>query len=1009
MSSVPKQYRDMLRNALKEEKVNGNNQTNNERPLKRAKRLQTPVQRARELRNNPPPSKETDEYNRYVIHLDGSEDGENNSYTTKNRNLKIRKDKVVSSTSSISNKNSNNREIKEPQESNESEDEDIDSEDFEDVDLNNFSIINSDQDNEENGDINITIKQHREDKTKLQRTSIVTKNERTFRRTIHLMHLFIMVGHGTSRNLWLSDPNLLLSIQEQIPDNLKLELNQYQDHRTKTNVTSQSKTRKLLDFLRHLMEYWQKLWTIDFKAPVLYKKTWSEIRYPEMNNLTRKQRITKKKFRNMVLTHNGSRDIAAQGFVALLRALNLPARLVFSIQPPDFTNMKICDKRSIIKESIEENQKRVKPTFLSSPNKISKGNSIDRILANIRSKKSYSNISITSTKREDEFLEKYGAWPVFWVEVWDKDAKKYITIDPIVKKIIEVISWKSKLEPPMNSIRNNSWYVVGYDRVGGVRDITRRYAKEFNAKIRKKRITREPKWNLWWNSLLSGACSEKRIKQNRVDKFEQIEFEELELKEGMPANIGDFKGHPVYVLEKDLKYNEILMPKISCGGISKKGKLVEKNADFIPVYKRSNVHIVRSAKGWFMRGRVLKLGERPLKIRSKKDDKKKDKRGIEDEFQLSDNDQDEDDARLYSESQTVLYVPPPIVNGIIPKNAFKNIDVYETWMIPEGCVHIKSKLSEKAAKIMGIEYAPAVVGFNFAGSRRDASAKIEGIVTFQEYKEAVELICKGLSDMEEEEIQMKDDLINLRAWRILLTKLKINKRLLHEHGEIKDGDSEISEIDGELDGELDSEETGSDVEEYKAGGFVLGSGDMPASNRTRSHFTTNEDYNQDDLSASDFESEIEDIDSGGFSIKQIDHIKKPKIKNKTNAKNNNEEIIQTGASKSIIGGETGVMIDDNDGLVYNPKDDGDNYIDSDDSFDANDSDNVNDDTLKVDDRMNQLDLEFAELVDDMGTSDHRNDLKKYNREDHASEMNSENGANDQYKIEDDNYEFGYSD
>ncbi|GAV26847.1 hypothetical protein PMKS-000306 [Pichia membranifaciens] len=1023
----------MLRNALKEEKANDEKA---ERPLKRARRLQTPVQRAREIRNMPPPRKQ--DHERYIVHLD--DNSSESTFNSGNRRFKsstsdtarAQQNEVIdlsddSAAYSVGSErrqpNSNEsggEEVKgddeKVAEEEEEEDEDVDSDEFEDVDLNETSFLGSGGSDDDKEVVSITMKQHRATQKPSQRATVVSKEERVYRRVLHLLHLFAMVGHGVSRNVWISDPQLLLSIQKQVPDVLKHELKQYQAHRVKTTVTAQSKTRKLLDFLRHLMEYWLKVWTVDFRAPVLYKKTWTELKYPQLLHPSKTQKLTKQKFRNMILTHTGSRDIAAQGFVALLRSLNLPARLVFSIQSPDFTNMKKCDEKAAKNHEADNSKEVLKPSPIKG-----KGKSVDRILARLRSKKAYKNTSVkTQDEHDDEYGERYGSWPVFWVEVWDKDSKKYITIDPIVKKFIEVVSWKSKLEPPMNCVRNNAWYVIGYDRVGGVRDITRRYAKEYNAKVRKKRITREVKWEAWWTLLLRGACSRKRLKDNRVDKFEKIEFEELELKEGMPANISDFKGHPVYVLERDLKFNEILMPKISCGGISKKGKITNNADKFIPVYKRSNVHIVRTARGWFMRGRVLKMGERPVKIREKKVKKRKGKKGTEDEFQLSDeeNEEDGDDGRLYAESQTEKYAPPPVVNGIIPKNAFKNVDVYQPWMIPDGCVHVKNKLAEKAARLMEIEYAPAVIGFDFTGTRRDASAKIEGIVTLKEYEEAVKLICEGLSEMEEEERRMHEDLINLRAWRILLAKLKISKRLLHEHGEVEDDEEEKTATS-------DDEAGDSDSEEFETGGFVLGNPEAQntASSRTRSHYTDHPAFETEvpgsDISASDFDSDIDNGEGEAISIRQISSLRRGK--NKKSRKRDHEEENESGgftlgkASESMLGTRSGLTMENNE-LVYNP--DGGDVEMSDEEEDERDHKKESNDGLDQN-RMKQLDQDFADFMGGMEDNvEDMNDKGSGSVEDKQNLNGSnENKTEDEGRVEleeaekrsDDNYDFEYSD
>lgn len=1000
MTNIPAEYKEMIHTALRNEKRTKIQNNDSERPLKRRKRkvdnvndssidndktnvskrvLLTPVQRIRELKKNPQ-VRISDEQERYIVHIDDDDDdGDNDSFGKSGKKIINSADKVIIASEPITISD----EYKE--EDIEESDEDIDSDEFEDVDLDGNSFLDDGDDDDQ--DLNITIKQHRNAK-KAKKSHTVNREERKFRRSLHLMYLFTMVGHGVSRNVWLTDPKFLIKVQKQIPFDLKNELNKYLKHRS-LNATVQSKTRKLLDLLRHLMEYWLKIWTIDSKAPVIYKKTWSELKYRNTMIKSKHQFMNKRKFMDSILTHVGSRDIAAQGFVALLRSINLPARLVFSIQPPDFTNMKKCD------DSTTQNNNDIQETKKSGKSTVQSTN----LLSMLRSKKSYTNkITKTQAQKDDEFSENFGAWPVFWVEVWDKDSKKHITIDPIVKKTIELVNWKSKLEPPMNCIRNNSWYIVGYDRVGGIRDITRRYAKEYNAKVRKKRITRESKWEKWWEDLLHGGCSSRRLKNNKVDKFEQIEFDELSLKEGMPSSVNDFKNHPIYVLENDLKFNEILMPKISCGRLAVKGKSKNSNEGFLPVYKRTNVHIVRSPRGWFMRGRVLKIGERPLKIRekSKKKSSRK-KRGTEDEFELSDHEDedndgdDENDGRLYAEFQTEKYKPPPVIDGIIPKNAFNNIDIYEPWMIPDGCVHIQDKLSEKAAKVMNIEYAPAVVGFDFKGPRRDVSVKIQGIVTLNEFKDAVELCCIGLKEMDENDEKMRNDLINLRSWRILLTKLKIRKRLDYEHGEIdNDEDDEENEA-------IESDDSNSepDSNDFEAGGFMFDTNLQTASSRTRSHFNNNESekdpklYVEDvpDLSASDFESDIEPHDGGGggFSIKQIDDYRKGMDKKKKgfSLSKKSENV------KSMFDASNDVF-DNNGKSVYNP--------DGDRRYDDNESDNSSDGGDN-DERFAQLDKEFTEFENEIDLN------QQAKREDNR---NDRNDVDNDYG-DDDDYEFEYSD
>lgn len=658
------------------------------------------------------------------------------------------------------------------------QDSDFDSDEFEDIDLENSAADFMNKSEDPNEVISVTInKTPLEPKKSKSRPTMVSTKERHLRKKIHILYLFAMVSHGVIINRRLSDNELHSHLISKLPNSLKRELVEYQNQREK-KVSSTSKTRKLLDLLRHLMNYWNEIWTIDKRSPILYKKIWNEIQNEETPFA--KFPLPKIRYLEAIKQNIGGRDLCTQGYCALLRALGLPARLIFSLQPPDFTNLIQCE----IIQSRAQTPNNESISVQNNNKKKKAKNQQERLLGAFK-KKPYSNIpKKTLEEEEDEFSQKFGSWPVFWVEVWDKDGKKYITIDPTVKKLIEIVNYKSKLEPPMNCIRNNSWYVIGYDRLGGVRDITRRYAKEYNAKVRKKRIDREEKYAIWWQKLITGSCSEKRKNDNRVDKFEQIDFEDFSQKEGMPSNVGDFLSHPIYVLESGLKWNEILKPMISCGTIRKKTKGGE--GELIPVYKRANVQSLRSAKGWYMRGRVLKIGERPLKIHKRPAKKRNGVKNFNSKADNNATDDDDNDARLYAEFQTEKYVPPPVVDGKIPRNAYKNVDVFEPWMIPEDCVHIKDSLAERAAKLLRIEYAVAVTGFDFnKDSSRMAKAKLEGIVTFHEFEAAVEAVCEGLREEDQRDEEMKQELLILRKWKLLLKKLEIRKMLIDEHGDIE--------------------------------------------------------------------------------------------------------------------------------------------------------------------------------------------------------------------------------
>jgi xeroderma pigmentosum group C-complementing protein len=81
------------------------------------------------------------------------------------------------------------------------------------------------------------------------------------------------------------------------------------------------------------------------------------------------------------------------------------------------------------------------------------------------------------------------------------------------------------------------------------------------------------------------------------------------MSEGLPKNIEDFKGHPVFVLERHLRRDEAIYP------LREVGKVRQASRQGIagkvePVYRRRDVHTVKSADKWFRLGRRVKV--RPL-------------------------------------------------------------------------------------------------------------------------------------------------------------------------------------------------------------------------------------------------------------------------------------------------------------------------------------------------------------------------------------------------------------
>jgi xeroderma pigmentosum group C-complementing protein len=145
---------------------------------------------------------------------------------------------------------------------------------------------------------------------------------------------------------------------------------------------------------------------------------------------------------------------------------------------------------------------------------------------------------------------------------------------------------------------------------------------------------------------------------------------------------------------------------------------------------------------------------------------------------------------LYSEAQTDWIIPPPIVDGVIPKNAYGNMDVYTPSMVPVGAVHIPRRGTMRICKKLGIDFAEAVTGFEFGA--RMAIPIITGVVVAEENEE---MVMEQWRVDEAERLRKEDEKRTkaaLGTWRKFLMGLRIVERVREEYGD--GGDEEEDEL-----------------------------------------------------------------------------------------------------------------------------------------------------------------------------------------------------------------------
>lgn len=486
----------------------------------------------------------------------------------------------------------------------------------------------------------------------------------------------------------------------------------------------------------------------------------------------------KSDFLEAAKTLQGSRDVGAQLYCALLRSAGLEARLVCSLQPLSFVSggpsmSKPPPAKQKKKPSVEEQMAR-RPKYDSSfvspgitPNsapsarrRLGHPNAAAYAVPQIAPAAPSRPPPETTPKKIRE-----APYPVYWVEVLDLAHQKWQPADPLVTQSF----WKPQvLEPPANERDNCLAYVVGFEPDGTARDVTRRYAKAYNAKTRKLRVDGgivSPAGARWWRKAL------KAYDRGYVSDLDQIETNELAAvaaREPMPRNVADFKDHPLFALERHLRRGEVLVPGAQPAGTvgaGSKGPLEK-------IYRRRDVRLARPKERWFRLGREVLGDAVPVKYVPKRAPRKH----HGDAF--GDDDEDGEDAAgtpLFTAEQTRLYEPPPVVDGVVPKNRFGNLEIYAPTMVPRGGAHVADELAGAAARLLGVDYAPALTGFRFEGRR--GTAVLQGAVVAAGHAAAVRAVAAGLRDDAADVERERRQRAVLRAWKTLLMQLRLRQRI----------------------------------------------------------------------------------------------------------------------------------------------------------------------------------------------------------------------------------------
>ncbi|RKK17635.1 hypothetical protein BFJ66_g7516 [Fusarium oxysporum f. sp. cepae] len=742
-----------------------------------------------------------------------------------------------------------------------------------------------------------------------------SKRERKVRHATHCVHVMLLLWHNAIRNAWLCDPEVQATMISHLPPRLWDEVDRWRRNSglekkptpkkpAKENAKSKGKGKKVQDRksrdwgaeaerleegavdmshgdpLFRLMQTLSAWWKQRFRVTAPGLRKWGYMSLERLDRLTKAQKVEPhdpeqfgekisnlEDFRHHARTCEGSRDVGAQLFTALLRGLDLEARMVANLPCLGFGWNKLEEaepEKSVsadqINETPEKKAKTATKSAVTAKKKSTKKtkepmrNPTRKTRPKTEVESDPDDLELEYKDTDDESVvemdvtlrktsaktptKKYDAdmeFPHYWTEVISPVTNKCLPVDAIVKNVVgtnrDLIESLEPRGAKADKARQIMAYIVAYSRDGTGKDVTVRYLKRNMLPGRTKgvRMTPEkvPVYNRhgkvkrydqfdWFKTAISGYLrGSKDQPVTEVDEMEEAtdlkpaKPEKKEIKEGQET-LQYYKQSKEFVLERHLKREEALRPGAKGVKVFKnkgKGGKVEDE----DVFLRSDVLNVKSAETWHKQGRAPLAGEQPLKrvpyraatINRRREIMEAEAATGQKVLQ-----------GLYSWEQTDWIIPPPIKDGVIPKNEYGNIDLFAEHMCPEGAVHVPFRGAMRVCKKLQIDYAEAVVDFEFG--HRMAVPVIQGVVIAEENHD---MVMVELEKDEAERARKEDEKRRKKAlaqWRRFLMGMRIAERIRQEYGEITD---EIS-VFGHARDSVQTKKQPQVEDEEMAGGFL---------------------------------------------------------------------------------------------------------------------------------------------------------------------------------------------
>ncbi|KAJ5646055.1 Rad4 beta-hairpin domain 1 [Penicillium lividum] len=648
-----------------------------------------------------------------------------------------------------------------------------------------------------------------------------TKIERQIRIQSHCMHVQCLLFHNAIRNSWINDAKIHEILRKKLPEGIHKEIKKWRiasglelpekkpeppkkkkgkkarksqdwsedSERLEPGQPDMSRGDPIIILLKVLVAYWRKQFRIT--APGLRKHGYRPVAALEavLKDFNKEDHDPKshgerianlEEFRATAESMQGSRDVGAQLFTALIRALGIEARLVASLQPLGFG----WTKAEIYTPPKTKTEQEPAAADKSESDADSEKNG--------------------SKKKKASAYDADLLFPTYWTEVASPVTHEITSVDPIVlsNPLAPTADLQAAFEPrgaKAERAKQVICYVIAHSADGTAKDVTTRYLKRrtwpgktkgFRMPVEKIPIPgrRGEYFEFDWFRVVMRGYERPLQKRTEVDKLEdEKDLQRKQPEKKKPTQTGDtlqsLRTSTEFILERFLRREEALRPGSEPVRTFIAGKGARAKEE--PVFLRADVVKCMSAESWHKEGRQIQPGSVPLKRVPIRAVTLLRKREVE---ELQRETGEKPMQGLYARDQTEFIIPPPIRDGKIPKNDYGNIDCFVPSMVPQGATHVPLPATVRLCKKLGIDYAEAVTGFEF-GSKM-AVPVIQGVVVASENADLLRDAWRADAAEKRKREELKAEKRILQTWRKFLFGLRIAERVREEYGGDPDDDLE---------------------------------------------------------------------------------------------------------------------------------------------------------------------------------------------------------------------------